>query len=65
MLFIPFIAVFLLLRFGKDLGLSLEFLNQMPEWNALGLIGLFPLAGLLGLGLSYGISCWILEGKEF
>ena len=64
-LFIPFIAVFLLLRFGKDLGLSLEFLNQMPELNALGLIGLFPLAGLLGLAVSFLTSCRILDRKEF
>ena len=64
-LFIPFIAVFLLLRFGKDLGLSLAFLNQMPELNALGLIGLLPLAGLLGLAVSFLISCRILDRKEF
>ena len=59
------LGVFLLLKFGKDLGLSLAFLNQMPELNALGLIGLFPLAGLLGLAVSFLISCRILDRKEF
>ena len=62
---IPFAGVFLLLKFGKDLGLSLEFLNRMPELNALGLIGLFPLAALAGLGASFLLSSRILERKEF
>ena len=47
---IPFVAVFLLLGFGPDLGLSLEFLNQIPETSALGIIALIPLAGLAGPG---------------
>ena len=58
---IPFVGLFLLLRFG-DLGLSLEFLNQLPEINALGVIALLPLAGLLGLLLSFLLSH---EGTEF
>ena len=62
---IPFAAVFLLLRFGGDLGLSLEFLNQLPEINALGVIALIPLAGLACLGLSFLISCRIVDRKEF
>ena len=53
---IPFVGLFLLLRFGGDLGLSLEFLNQLPEINALGVIALLPLAGLACLGLSFLIS---------
>ena len=65
MLLIPFVAVFLLLRFGSDLGLSLEFLNQIPETSALGIIALIPLAGLLGLLLSFLISCRIVDRKEF
>ena len=64
-LLIPFVAVFLLLRFGPDLGLSLEFLNQIPETSALGVIALLPLAGLACLGLSFLISCRIVDRKEF
>ena len=64
-IFIPFIALFLLLRFGHDLGLSLEFLNRLPELNALGVIALLPLAGLACLGLSFLISCRIVDRKEF
>lgn len=64
-IFFPFVAVFLLLRFGSDLGLSLEFLNQIPETSALGVIALIPVAGLLGLGLSSLISCRIVDRKEF
>ena len=62
---IPFVVLFLLLRFGGDLGLSLEFLNQLPEINALGVIALIPLAGLACLGLSFLISCRIVDRKEF
>ena len=62
---IPFVAVFLLLGFGPDLGLSLEFLNQIPETSALGVIALLPLAGLACLGLSFLISCRIVDRKEF
>ncbi len=64
-IFIPFIAFFLLMEFGPDLGLSLEFLNRLPEINALGVIALIPLAGLLGLLLSFLISCRIVDRKEF
>lgn len=64
-IFIPFIAIFLLLEFGPDLGLSLEFLNQMPETSALGVIALLPLAGLVCLGLSFLLSCRIVDRKEF
>lgn len=62
---IPFVGLFLLLRFGGDLGLSLEFLNRLPEINALGVIALLPLAGLACLGLSFLISCRIVDRKEF
>ena len=54
-----------LLRFGPDLGLSLEFLNRMPEISALGVIALLPLAGLACLGISFLISCRIVDRKEF
>ena len=64
-IFIPFIAFFLLMEFGGDLGLSLEFLNRLPEINALGVIALIPLAGLAGLVLSFLISCRIVDRKEF
>ena len=63
--FHPFNAIFLLLEFGPDLGLSLEFLNQMPETSALGVIALLPLAGLVCLGLSFLLSCRIVDRKEF
>lgn len=64
-IFIPFVVFFLLLRFGKDLGLSLSFLNQLPETSALALIGLIPLAGILCLALSFLLSCRIADRKEF
>lgn len=64
-IFLPFVAVFLLIRFASDLGLNLEFLNRLPEMAALAAVGLIPLAGLAGLLVSYLISCRIMEQKEF
>ena len=64
-IFLPFVAVFLLLRFASDLGLSLEFLNQLPETAALAAVGLIPLAGLAGLLVSFLLSCRIVGKKEF
>ena len=40
-------------------------LNQMPETSALGVIALRPLAGLVCLGLSFLLSCRIVDRKEF
>ena len=61
----PFVAVFLLIRFGADLGLSLAFLDRLPELSALALVGLIPVGGLLCLLISFLLSCRIVERKEF
>ena len=45
--------------------LDLSFLNRMPETMLVGAFSLTALMPLLGLGLSYLISCRIIEGKEF
>ena len=64
-IFLPFAAVFLLIRFAPDLGLSLGFLNRLSETAALAAVGLIPLAGLAGLLVSFLISCRIMAQKEF
>lgn len=62
-LFVPIIALFLAYRAGVHIDLS--FLDAMPEAALIGITGLFPLAGLLALGVSYLISCAIVAGKEY
>lgn len=62
-IFVPILAIFLAYRAGVHIDLS--YLDALPEAVLIGGIGLFPLAGLLALGVSYLISCTIVAGKEY
>ena len=61
-----FLPIVLLVGASK-LGLldGLSFLEQIPEATAIAFVLLLPLLPLLGMGVSYLISCRILEYKEF
>ena len=61
-----FLPIVLLVGASK-LGLldGLSFLEQIPEASAIAFVLLLPLLPLLGMGVSYLISCRILEHKEF
>lgn len=61
-----FLPIVLLVGASK-LGLldGLSFLEQIPETTAIAFVLLLPLLPLLGMGVSYLISCRILERKEF
>ena len=58
--FIPVILLVLAARAGW-----LDWLEQIPPSTALPLLCLVPLVILLGLPVSYLISCRIVDGKEF
>ena len=61
-----FLPIILLVGASK-LGLldGLSFLEQIPEASAIAFVLLLPFLPLLGMGVSYLISCRILEHKEF
>ena len=63
--FLPVILLFGGAQLGMFDALDLSFLNRMPETMLVGAFSLTALIPLLGLGLSYLISCRIIEGKEF
>lgn len=63
-LFLPFIGLFLLEKAGVFQGLDLSFLDRIPPMAAAGCFALFPLAALIGLVLSFLVSCRIVENKE-
>lgn len=62
-IFLPIILLFGAYKIGLLDGLS--FLEQIPESTAIAASLLLPLLPLLGMGVSYLISCRILEQKEF
>lgn len=65
-IFLPIIAVFGAAKLGMLDGLrNFSALDQLPERSVLGLFSLVPVAALAGLGVSYFISCRIVERKEF
>lgn len=61
-IFLPIILLVGAYKIGLLDGLS--FLEQIPEATAISAVLLLPLLPLLGMGVSYLISCRILEGKE-
>ncbi|MEA4933008.1 MAG: ABC-2 transporter permease [Lawsonibacter sp.] len=64
--FLPAIAAFGAAKLGMLDGLrNFSALDQMPDASVLGLFSLVPVAALAGLGVSYLISCRIVERKEF
>ena len=63
-IFVPVIALFLAYRMGVHIDLS--FLDALPVAVIIGgTFALFPLTGLLALGVSYLVSCLITAGKEY
>ena len=63
-IFVPVIALFLAYRMGVHIDLS--FLDALPVAVIIGgTFALFPLTGLLALGISYLVSCHIAAGKEY
>ncbi|MGE4276266.1 MAG: ABC-2 transporter permease [Lawsonibacter sp.] len=63
--FLPVIAVFGAAKLGMLDGLNLAALDQMSAASVLGAFALVPLAAVIGLGISYFLSCRIVERKEF
>ena len=59
----PVIALFLAYKLGFQADLSA--LDRMSAPAVLGLFALVPLAALLGMGISYLVSCRIVADKEF
>lgn len=62
-IFVPVVALFLAYR--MEVHIDLSFLDALPGAVFVGAVALFPLAGLLALGVSYLISCRIAAGKEY
>ena len=62
-LFLPIILLFGAFKLGLLGGLS--FLLKLPDATVITFLFLLPLLPLVGMGVSYLISCRILEGKEF
>ena len=64
-IFVPVLLFFGAYQLGLISAETFAALEALPEPALLAGAGLVALLPLLGLGLSYGISCRILEGKEF
>ena len=64
-IFVPAILLFGAYQLGLISAETFAALETLPEATLLAGAGLVALLPLLGLGVSYGISCRILEGKEF
>lgn len=63
--FLPIIALFGASKLGFLDQLNLSGLNDLSQSSILGLFALIPLVALVGLGVSYLVSCRIVENKEF
>lgn len=63
--FLPIIILFGSAKLGLFEGMDLSFLNRMSQASVLAVFALVPLAALLAMGVSFLISCRILDGKEF
>ena len=64
-IFVPVLLFFGAYQLGLISAETFAALEALPEPALLAGAGLVALLPLLGLGVSYGISCRILEGKEF
>lgn len=62
-IFLPIVLLFGAFKLGLLGGLS--FLLKLPDATVITFLFLLPLLPLVGMGVSYLISCRILEGKEF
>lgn len=64
-IFVPVLLFFGAYQLGLISAETFAALETLPETALLAGAGLTALLPLLGMGISYGISCRILEGKEF
>lgn len=64
-IFVPVLLFFGAYQLGLISGETFATLEALPESALLAGAGLVALLPLLGMGISYGISCRIMEGKEF
>ena len=64
-IFLPIIVLFGGAKLGMLDNLDLSGLNSLSPGAVLAGTALLPLAALAGLGVSYLISCRLVEGKEF
>lgn len=62
---IPVLLIFVVYRLGLLDMVNFAGLNDLSDQSVLGLSALLLLAALAGLGVSYLISCRVMEGKEF
>lgn len=63
--FIPFVLLLLVSELDLLKGLDLNWVERLSDGAVLGLFALIPLGALAGLGLSWLVSCRIVENKEF
>lgn len=64
-IFIPTLALFAGAKMGILDRVDFSWLDRLSEGAVLGLFALLPLLALAGLGLSWMVSCRIMERKEF
>lgn len=63
--FLPVIALYGASKLGLLDGLESSWISSLPDTSILLMFSLVPLAALLGLGVSFLISCRIVANKEF
>lgn len=64
-IFLPWVGLFALDRLGALERIDLSWVDALPTASALGLFSLVPAAALIGLAVSWLISCRIVDRKEF
>ena len=64
-IFLPTLALFAISKTGVLDRMDFGWLDRLSEGALVGLFSLLPLAALTGLGVSWLISCRIMEKKEF
>ena len=64
-IFLPIVLIFGAYQLGVFAPGSLAFLSEVPDSAAVTLSCFLPLVPLAGMGISYLISCRIMEQKEF
>lgn len=64
-IFLPIVLIFGAYQLGVFAPGSLAFLSEVPDSAAVTLSCFLPLVPLAGMGISYLISCRVMERKEF
>ena len=64
-IFVPVVLLFGGAQLGLFDGLALSFLNELSQGALVGCFSLTAIIPFLAMGVSYLISCRIVEGKEF